>query len=191
MWSHRRVAEHLAEIAMKVLDDTPATRIGLRELMMEVVAAGASVHFMHPLQPPDADAFWDGSLAAAARGERIILGAWDGEVLAGTVTLQLLCPPNQPHRGEIAKMMTRLSYRGRGIGTGLLHVAETLAVRHKRNLLVLDTARDEGASGFYEKHGYILAGEIPDYALRPHGALTATMIYWKRIMDALPEMARS
>ena len=176
---------------MKVLDDTPATRIGLRELMMEVVAAGASVHFMHPLQPRDADAFWDGSLAAAARGERIILGAWDGEVLAGTVTLQLLCPPNQPHRGEIAKMMTRLSHRGRGVATALLHAAETLAVRHKRNLLVLDTARDEGASGFYEKHGYILAGEIPDYALRPHGALTATMIYWKRITDALPEMARS
>jgi len=176
---------------MKVLDDTSATRIGLRELMMEVVAAGASVHFMHPLQPRDADAFWDGSLAAAARGERIILGAWDGEVLAGTVTLQLLCPPNQPHRGEIAKMMTRLSHRGRGVATALLHAAETLAARHKRNLLVLDTARDEGASGFYEKHGYILAGEIPDYALRPHGGLTATMIYWKRITEAPPEMARS
>ncbi len=64
-------------------------------------------------------------------------------------------------------------------------------MRHKRNLLVLDTARDEGASGFYEKHGYILAGEIPGYALRPHGALTAAMIYWKRITNALPEMARS
>jgi hypothetical protein len=38
-----------------------------------------------------------------------------------------------------------------------------------------------GASGFCEKHGYILVGEIPDYAYRPHGALTSTMIYWKRI----------
>jgi GNAT superfamily N-acetyltransferase len=180
----------LAGIAIKVLDDTPATRAGLRDLMIEVVTAGASVHFMHPLQPRDADAFWDGSLAAAARGERIILGAWDGEVLTGTVTLQLLCPPNQPHRGEIAKMMTRLSHRGHGIGTALLRAAETLAARHRRTLLVLDTARDEGASGFYEKHGYILAGEIPDYAFRPHGSLTGTMIYWKRISEVLPEMAK-
>lgn len=181
----------MAGIAIKVLDDVPAARTGLRDLMMEVVADGASVHFMHPLQPCDADAFWDGSLAAAARGERIILGAWDGELLAGTVTLQLLCPPNQPHRGEIAKMMTRLSHRGRGLGTALLHAAETLAAQYKRSLLMLDTARDEGASGFYERHGYILAGEIPDYAFRPHGSLTATMIYWKRIPEALPERVKS
>lgn len=180
----------MAEIAIKVLDDTPATRTALRDLMIEVVTAGASVHFMHPLQPQDADAFWDGSLAAAARGERVILGAWDGEELAGTVTLQLLCPPNQPHRGEVAKMMTRLSHRGRGVGSALLRAAEALAAQHKRSLLVLDTARDEGASGFYERHGYILAGEIPDYAFRPHGTLTATMIYWKRITETLPEMVR-
>ena len=88
-------------------------------------------------------------------------------------------------------MMTRLSHRGRGIGTALLQAAENLAVRHRRSLLVLDTARDEGASAFYERQGYRLAGEIPDYALRPHGALTATMIYWKRIAETLPEMVKS
>jgi hypothetical protein len=35
--------------------------------------------------------------------------------LVGTVTLHLDCPPNQPHRGEIAKLMTRVSRRGRGV----------------------------------------------------------------------------
>lgn len=168
-------------IDIRVLDDTPEIRALLTAMLIETVADGASVHFMHPLKPQDAAAFWDSALAAAARGERIMLGAWDGEVLAGTVTLQLLCPPNQPHRGEIAKMMTRLSHRRRGVATALMQAAEDLAVRHNRKLLVLDTAKDEGASGFYEKHGYSLAGEIPDYAFRPHGALTATMIYWKRI----------
>lgn len=29
--------------------------------------------------------------------------------------------------------------------------------------------------------GYTLSGIIPDYALKPHGGLTATMVYWKRI----------
>ena len=28
--------------------------------------------------------------------------------------------------------------------------------------------------------GFKLTGIIPDYALKPHGGLTGTMIYWKR-----------
>jgi len=48
----------------------------LSEILIEVVADGGSVSFMHPLQPEAAKAFWDGALAAAARDERIVLGAW-------------------------------------------------------------------------------------------------------------------
>jgi ribosomal protein S18 acetylase RimI-like enzyme len=55
------------------------------------------------------------------------------------------------------------------------------SVERGRTLLVLDTAVEDGASGLYEKLGYVLAGTIPDYALKPHGGLTATNIYWKRI----------
>ncbi|RUZ54836.1 GNAT family N-acetyltransferase, partial [Mesorhizobium sp. M7A.F.Ca.US.003.02.2.1] len=109
------------------------------------------------------------------------LGAWDGKNLVGTVTLLLDCPPNQPHRAEIAKLMTRTDYRGRGVGTRLMRAAESLAVEKGRTLLVLDTATEEGASGLYERLGFTLAGEIPDYALKPHGGLTGTLIYWKRI----------
>ena len=58
-----------------------------------MVANGGSVSFMHPLPPEAADAFWEGSLAAADRGERIVLGAFDGERLVGTVTLLLDCRP--------------------------------------------------------------------------------------------------
>ena len=179
----------MATLAIHALEDTPQVRAALTEILIEVVAAGASVHFMHPLKREDANLFWDSALAAAARGERVILGAWDGDYLTGTVTLQLHCPPNQPHRAEIAKMMTRLSHRGRGIGTALLQAAEKLAVQYRRTLLVLDTAQDEGASAFYERQGYRLAGEIPGYAFRPHGALTATMIYWKRIAEEFPKHA--
>jgi ribosomal protein S18 acetylase RimI-like enzyme len=46
---------------------------------------------------------------------------------------------------------------------------------------VLDTATDGGAAGLYEGLGFTLAGMIPDYALKPHGGLTGTLIYWKRI----------
>ncbi|MBU6499751.1 MAG: GNAT family N-acetyltransferase [Rhodospirillales bacterium] len=169
-------------IAIEALRDaTPSVRDQLSALLMEVVALGGSVSFMHPLAAGAAAAFWDAALAAAARGERIVLGAWDGAVLAGTVSLMLDCPPNQPHRAEIAKMMTRASHRGRGIATRLMREAEALAVAHGRSLLVLDTASEGGASGLYEALGFRFAGEIPDYALKPHGGLTGTRLYWKRI----------
>jgi hypothetical protein len=81
-------------------------------------------------------------------------------------------------------MMTRLSHRGRGVARALLRAAETMAIARGRTLLVLDTAVDDGASWLYERMGFTLSGVIPDYALKPHGGLTGTMIYWKRIGEA-------
>jgi ribosomal protein S18 acetylase RimI-like enzyme len=141
---------------------------------------------MHPLSRQAAEAFWLNALGAAERGERIILGAFDGDELIGTVTLLLDLPPNQPHRAEIAKMMTRVSHRHRGIATALLREAERLAIAHQRWLLVLDTAEDEGAAGLYERVGFKLTGVIPDYAFKPHGGLTGTLIYWKRLQENAP-----
>ena len=171
----------MSDITIAPLTATPAILAALGEILVETVAAGGSVSFMHPLAPDAARGFWANSLAAAARGERIVLGAFDGERLAGTVTLLLDCPPNQPHRAEIAKMMTRVRDRGRGIASVLMRAAERLAVERARTLLVLDTASDGGAAGLYERLGFTLAGEIPDYALKPQGGLTGTMIYWKRV----------
>ena len=173
-----------SEIAIAPFSPSPKIREMLSEMLIEVVAHGGSVSFMHPLSQAMADDFWDDALAAAARDERIILGAWAGDRVVGTVTLLLKLPPNQPHRGEIAKMMTRVSHRGRGIATALMREAERLAVARGRTLLVLDTAVDDGAAGLYERLGFVLAGTIPDYALKPHGGLTGTHVYWKRIGGA-------
>jgi ribosomal protein S18 acetylase RimI-like enzyme len=171
----------MSQIKIAPVPATPQMRDALREILIEAVANGGSVSFMHPLAPEAADAFWERALAGAARGERIVLGAFEGERLVATVTLLLDCPPNQPHRGEIAKLMTRLSHRRRGVAKALMRAAERAAIERARTLLVLDTATDGGAAALYEGLGYTLAGEIPDYALKPHGGLTPTMIYWKRL----------
>ena len=168
-------------IEIRALGASAETLAMLADLLVETVAAGGSVSFMHPLAPEAASAFWKKSLAAVARGERVVLGAWDGKVLVGTVTLLLDFPPNQPHRAEIGKLMTRLSHRGRGVAAALMRAAEALAVQRGRTLLVLDTATEGGAAGLYERLGWSLVGEIPDFALKPQGGLTGTLIYWKRI----------
>jgi ribosomal protein S18 acetylase RimI-like enzyme len=168
-------------VRIEPLSAAPSTAAALSEILIEVVANGGSVSFMHPLSVQAASDFWRASLASADRGERVVLGAFDAEALVGTVTLLLDLPPNQPHRAEIAKMMTRVNHRHRGIATALLRTAEQMAIARGRNLLVLDTAVEDGASKFYEAVGFTLAGIIPDYAFKPHGGLTGTMVYWKRL----------
>jgi ribosomal protein S18 acetylase RimI-like enzyme len=176
----------MPEIKIAPLNSSPQIRAALSEILVEAVASGGSVSFMHPLALATADTFWQGSLSAADRGERIMIGAFDGEQLIGTVTLLLDVPQNQPHRAEIAKMMTRISHRGRGVAKALMRTAEQMALECGRTLLVLDTAVEDGASGLYEGLGFRLSGVIPDYALKPRGGLTGTMIYWKRIGEAAP-----
>jgi len=77
-------------IVIAPLAADPATIDALAVLLMETVAAGGSVSFMHPLPVETATDFWARSLAAAERGERVLLGAWDAGELAATVSLHLL-----------------------------------------------------------------------------------------------------
>jgi ribosomal protein S18 acetylase RimI-like enzyme len=136
---------------------------------------------MHPVSQATAEKFWESAFAAAARNERVVLGAFEGDTLLGTVTLLLAFPENQPHRCEIAKMMTHPEHRNRGVASLLLQEAERLAAEQGKTLIVLDTAEDGGAAAFYEKHGYTHGGTLPDFALKPHGGLTPTLLYWKRL----------
>lgn len=175
----------MSNFDIKPLGPSSVIRTMLGDMLVEAVANGGSVSFMHPLSQQAAEAFWEDSLASAYRGERIVLGAFDGGELVGTLTLILKLAPNQPHRAELAKMMTRISHRHRGIATRLLKEAERMAIENGRWLLVLDTAEDGGAAGLYESLGFRLAGIIPDYAYKPHGGLNGTMIYWKRIGTAV------
>ncbi len=87
-------------IETKSLSAAPKICEMLSEILIEVVTAGGSVGFMHPLGQSTAIAFWYDALTSAGRNERLVLGAWDGDMLAGTVTLSLNCPPNQPHRAR-------------------------------------------------------------------------------------------
>ena len=166
---------------LAALTDNAEVIEALTELLIEVVANGGSVSFMHPLARDVAANYWKDSFARAGSGGRVVLGAWEGDDLIGTVTLDLATPPNQPHRAEIAKLMTRVSRRGRGVARSLMLEAERIAVERGRTLLVLDTAADGGAAGLYEGLGYRRVGIIPDYALKPHGGLTGTIIYFKPI----------
>lgn len=156
----------------------------LSTVLIDCVEGGASVSFMLPMTLAKAEGFWRNVAASVARGERIVLAAEDATgAIVGTVTVVLQQPENQPHRGDVSKMLVHRSARRRGVGAALLTAAERQAQAAGKTLLVLDTASDE-ASRLYVRHGWQYCGVIPDYALLPDGPPCATTIYYKFLVTA-------
>jgi GNAT superfamily N-acetyltransferase len=168
----------MSAVAVRPLSAEPGVVARLAEILIATVAAGGSVHFMHPVPQAAALDYWREALADPGR---IVLGGFVDEALVGTVTLWLATPPNQPFRGEIWKLMTDPAARRRGVARALMLAAEQLAVAQGRRLLNLDTASEGGAGPLYESLGWVRVGEIPDFAYRPHGGLVATTLYYKQL----------
>jgi len=89
-------------------------------------------------------------------------------------------PDNQPHRGDVAKMLVHRRARRQGLGEALMRAAEQQALQAGKTLLVLDTASDS-AERLYTRAGWIECGRIPGYALLPNGEPCATTYFYKRI----------
>lgn len=154
---------------------------GLAEVLIDCVEGGASVSFMLPLSRQKACAYWRGVAQSAARGERALFAAVDPlGIIVGTVQVVLDLPENQPHRGDLAKMLVHRRARRGGVGAALLAAAEECARAEGRTLLVLDTASAEAAR-LYQRHGWQRVGEVPGYALLPDGRPCATTFYFKAL----------
>jgi GNAT superfamily N-acetyltransferase len=158
---------------------------GLSEVLIDCVAGGASVSFMLPMSREKAEGFWRDAAASQARGERLVLAAFDPNcAIVGTVTLILNLPENQPHRADLAKMLVHRRARGRGVGAALLAAAERAALQAGRTLIVLDTVTGTPAERLYARHGWHRVGEIPNYALWPDGRPCPTTYYYKILAAA-------
>jgi GNAT superfamily N-acetyltransferase len=153
----------------------------LAEVLEDCVAGGASVSYMWPFSREQARAAFEGFAADAAEGRRLILAAFDGDRLVGTVQVNLALPPNQPHRGEIAKLLVHRSARGRGIAERLMEQAEAEARAEGKTLLVLDTVTGSTAERLYERLGWTRIGVVPDFALYPDGRPCDATIFWKKL----------
>jgi GNAT superfamily N-acetyltransferase len=155
---------------------------GLSDVLIDCVEGGASVSFMLPMTRAKAETFWRNAAAGVARGERVVLSAEDETGIVGTVQIILAQPENQPHRGDLAKMLVHRRARRRGIGEALLVAAERSALDAGKTLLVLDTASDD-AERLYARQGWQRCGIIPNYALFPDGRPCATTYFFKSLRD--------
>jgi GNAT superfamily N-acetyltransferase len=154
---------------------------GLCDVLVDCVAGGASVSFMHPMTLAKAAEFWRDVAASMARGERALLVAEDDHgAIIGTAQVVWAAPENQPHRADVAKMLVHRSARRRGVGAAVLEAAERAAAEAGKSLLVLDTASAD-AERLYERRGWHRVGTIPGFALWPDGAPCDTVVYYKRL----------
>jgi GNAT superfamily N-acetyltransferase len=136
---------------------------------------------MAPFSHEDARRAFEGFAAEAEQGRRLILAAFaDGELI-GTVQVILALPPNQPHRGEIAKLLVHRSARGRGVARRLMERAEDAARAEGKTLLVLDAVTGGDAARLYDRMGWTTVGVIPGYALYPDGRSCDTTVFWKSL----------
>ena len=154
---------------------------GLSDVLIDCVEGGASVSFMLPISRAKAEAYWHSVSASASRGERLVLSAEDAAgTILGTIQVIFSQPENQPHRGDLAKMLVHRRARRRGVGAALLAAAERAAQDAGKTLLVLDTASGD-ADRLYRRHGWQPCGQIPNYALWPDGTPCATTIFFKSL----------
>jgi GNAT superfamily N-acetyltransferase len=168
---------------VEVLDAAAAASAERRlaEILIACVDAGASVSYLPPLRADVARAFWRRTAADVATGERILLGGWRDGALVGTVTLELCAAPNQPHRGEVHKLLVHPTARRTGLGRALTQALEDAARKAGRDLLVLDTRAGDFGERLYRAEGWIECGRIPDFAVNADGTLCETVLFWKRL----------
>ena len=170
------------DVVIEPLDAAAAMRLGpeLARLLEDAVESDASIGFLPPLAPGEADAYWATVVAAVRGGSRILLGARDaGGRVVGSAQLDLVARPNGRHRAEVLKVMVHTRARRRGIGRALMLAAEQEARRRGRSTLVLDTRRGDPSERLYAGVGYTLGGVIPQYARSGGGQLDPSAFYFK------------
>jgi len=170
-------------IRVRTIEPAEARRLlpVFSDLLVDAVAHGASVNFMAGFSLAEAEAYWRRQIEAFAGGDRLWLVAeQDGEI-AGMVMCLLAWQPNQPHRGEVSKMLVHSSRRRQGVGAELMQAVEAAALAAGRTLLVLDTAAGGAGERLYRRMGWTPFGAVPDFAYDTGGRPETAVFFYKRL----------
>jgi GNAT superfamily N-acetyltransferase len=171
----------MTTIRIITADEVLAAINDLSETLSDCIKGGASLGFMLPFEPKDAVDYWREIADAVAKGSIILAVAEVEGKVVGTVQVGLASKPNQPHRGDLMKLLVHRSARGLGLSRKLMEAIEVEAARRGRTLLVLDTATGSDAEKIYPRLGWERVGVIPDYAMWPQGGFCDTTLFYKRI----------
>jgi GNAT superfamily N-acetyltransferase len=149
----------------------------LANILVAVVAQGASVGYLPPLSLEEASDYWRGVVKPSVR---LLIAERDGQIV-GTAQLELAMKLNGRHRAEVNKVLVHPGCQRQGIGRKLMTEIESVARAEGRTLLHLDTREGDSSNDVYRALGWIEAGRIPQWARSAAGSLDGTVFYYKVI----------
>lgn len=141
----------------------------LAALLVDAVDANAAVSFLQPLSLDQARAYWQNAIQALSPRSRMLVCRDDQAHIIACVMLHAAWAPNQPHRGEISKVLVHRAHRNRGLATALMQAAESAAHGLGMRLLTLDARAGGPAEALYRKLDWVCIGYIPKFALDADG----------------------
>jgi GNAT superfamily N-acetyltransferase len=153
----------------------------LAAILSDAVESGAGVSFMWPLSETDATGYWLSLKPALDKGLMVLFIAEVEGTIAGTVQLHKAWPPNQPHRGEVAKLLVHRDYRRMKLGSKLMAAVEEKARELGLTLITFDAVAHGPVEAFYRGLGFICAGYIPGYAFSRRSVPDDTAIFFKQL----------
>ncbi len=160
---------------------TDADLAQLVELLIDAVEHGASVGYVMPMSVAEARQFWSDVAREVGTERRALLVVRESNRIVGAIQIEFATKPNGRHRAEIQKMLVHSSVRRRGHGRCLMQAAEATARANGRSLLVLDTETASGGHRLYEAMGFLVAGEIPKFAIGTNGDWSPSTFMYKFI----------
>lgn len=108
-------------------------------------------------------AWWEARLDPTPDAPMVVLGAFDGDELVGTVGIDFERRIKARHKALLFGMMVAPAWRGRGLGRELVLAALDLARLRPGVVLVQLTVTDtnRGARALYERCGFVEFGVEP------------------------------
>ncbi|EKJ76585.1 hypothetical protein NXS19_009564 [Fusarium pseudograminearum] len=146
----------------------------------------SSLGFHAPLSTKGATEFWL-SLSPQIFGPKSRISLFilaRGPSAIGTVHLVSHPKATHAHKVEVAKLLVSSEERGLGLGRKLMEISERFAMEKLgKSMVILDTATETPARGFYLKLGYTEWGICPSYAESADGHLHDCSFFYK-ILDS-------
>ncbi|MBT0730719.1 GNAT family N-acetyltransferase [Rosenbergiella nectarea] len=149
----------------------------LTALMQEAVSLGASLGYTDATKQVEAmSRYWQRQSRALTQGDVQFFCARIDQKIVGIIGLEPCGKYNGSHRGEVFKLIVGQAWRRQGIAKKLMQTAVDSATQAGLKLLVLDTRTDDFTVTLYQSLGWVVAGEIPRYALSTSGEYQATTL---------------
>jgi GNAT superfamily N-acetyltransferase len=153
----------------------------LVQLLATVIRDGGSMGFLVGVTDAELMEFWSSELSKVRSGVNVLVCAMDASTYIGAGILTRETKTTGRHRAEVRKLMTRPEYRRKGVASQILTRIEAIACDRGVLLLTLRAEAGTAASVLYSAMGWILAGNIPNYAAGPDGSLHSVSFYFKEL----------